>query len=751
MDTVSVTVPDAGDRETSPEVSHLGRYKFLAAAALVVLGVSTAFWAITEWASIGEKGLARPCLPFAAGIGMVLCGSLLNTSWFRLSLWSAIALVGQAATLQLIDAGRRIHFQHYRTIPELLTTEVLPLTLFAVQATIVLFVAAPRWKEVRIWVAEAIGWTRFITLIGFLGLAGAAVTPDVEIYLTSLLIAGVVTLANLLNVYLIASSVPEHSNDQVQAWLRKFLSESGDRIVAPAGLDRFAATVSLSVVVLSGLLSYFVYQAHPHIPDEAQYVFQAKYMAAGQLSVSPPAVPEAFSMYMVPYLEDHWYSIFPPAFPVVLSLGVLAGAVWLVNPLLAGLCILLAHKFFQDLYSRPFARVAVILLACSPWFIFMGMSLMSHMLTLACSLAGAVLLQQSFRRRSITLSLAAGMAAGIVSLIRPLDGLIVTGMLAAWGLWGTGTIASGWLTGAATAVGAVITGAANFAYNKAVTGMWTALPLETYYNKYFWPGASSLGFGQNRGLGWELDAFPGHSPMEAVINTALNVFQLNTELFGWAAGSLAVVGFFIVSGAFTKKDIWALVCIIGVIGAYAFHWYHGGPDLGARYWFICIIPLVALTVRGLEVLSAKRATSRSFDSLISFRLAATVAVLCVITVSSYIPWRAADKYYRYLDAQPGIEALANKTNFGKSLVLVRGSEHPDYQSAWVYNPPNFEGDGPIYARDNGPEIRRRLAQAYPDRVIWIVDGPTISGAGYAIREGPMNGEALVKQDEMTSR
>jgi hypothetical protein len=32
-------------------------------------------------------------------------------------------------------------------------------------------------------------------------------------------------------------------------------------------------------------------------------------------------------------------------------------------------------------------------------------------------------------------------------------------------------------------------------------------------------------------------------------------------------------------------------------------WYHGGPDFGARYWFLCIIPLIALTGRGVEFMA----------------------------------------------------------------------------------------------------------------------------------------------------
>src|SRR3982074_1741694 len=55
-----------------------------------------------------------------AGAG-VLFGFTVGASWSRCGRWLALALAGQAAALQLIDAGTRIHFQHYRLPPEALT------------------------------------------------------------------------------------------------------------------------------------------------------------------------------------------------------------------------------------------------------------------------------------------------------------------------------------------------------------------------------------------------------------------------------------------------------------------------------------------------------------------------------------------------------------------------------------------------------------------------------------------------------
>src|SRR5437763_17120531 len=48
----------------------------------------------------------------AAAVGLIFW--TLRTRWCRAASWVALALCGQAAALQLIDAGVLIHYQHYR-------------------------------------------------------------------------------------------------------------------------------------------------------------------------------------------------------------------------------------------------------------------------------------------------------------------------------------------------------------------------------------------------------------------------------------------------------------------------------------------------------------------------------------------------------------------------------------------------------------------------------------------------------------
>jgi hypothetical protein len=74
-------------------------------------------------------------------------------------------------------------------------------------------------------------------------------------------------------------------------------------------------------------------------------------------------------------------------------------------------------------------------------------------------------------------------------------------------------------------------------------------------------------------------------------------------------------------------------------------------------------------------------------------------------------------------------------------VLVRGQQRPDYASAAVYNPIDLHADAPIYAWDGSPEIRTRLLNAYPDRTVWILDGPSVTRGAFRVAAGPLDSAA----------
>ena len=191
-----------------------------------------------------------------------------------------------------------------------------------------------------------------------------------------------------------------------------------------------------------------------------------------------------------------------------------------------------------------------------------------------------------------------------------------------------------------------------------------------------------------------------------------------------------------------RPDTWMLITIVTVILAHAFYWFSGGPDFGARYWYLILVPCIALSARGLEFVSGRFASTA--DAARPYVLA---LALCAISVLVFTPWRAADKYFHYRTMRPDVRQLARSHEFGRSLVLIRGRRMPDYMSAAPYNPVELGGDSPVYAWDAAADVRRRLLEAYRDRPVWIIDGPSRTGQGFRVVAGPLTPDQALQENQ----
>ena len=119
------------------------------------------------------------------------------------------------------------------------------------------------------------------------------------------------------------------------------------------------------------------------------------------------------------------------------------------------------------------------------------------------------------------------------------------------------------------------------------------------------------------------------------------------------------------------------------------------------------------------------------------RVILAVVFLCAVAAIDYLPWRSIDKYHHYLGMRPDIRQIAARHHFTDELVLVRGERHPDYMSAAIYNPLDLQARQPLFAWDCDAETRKRALEAYPDRKVWLVDGPSITKRGFEVVAGPL--------------
>lgn len=633
----------------------------------------------------------------------------------------------------MILAGQGVNYQHYRPLRDLATMVPVSLAIFIAQCLIVSSGAWFHRRSLRATVMQPFHPLEIITGLLLLLMTGATVSRDSMAYLQELPLAFTVQIVNLVNLIIGAINIPAGVLSKTRDyWKRLSGSET-------AKIDRVVLVSAGMVTVLAAALCILSYQRHPHLKDEVAYYFHARYLATGRLYLPLPPVIQAYNFELMDYDATRWYASPPHGWPLMLALGIILGVPWLVNPVLGGLNIVLIYILVRDLYDRQTARISALLLSFSPWHILLAMSFMTHIAALTFTLLAAIAVSRARRRESLLWAFIGGISTGMVGMIRPLEGMIVAGLTGIWAITG-GSVKRRLTRIGAWAAGCSLIGAAILHYNQTLTGKATTFPIMAWADKYFGPNSNAMGFGPDRGLGWALDPYPGHGIRDVIVNSNLNITALNTELFGWSTGSIIFLMMILLMRKVKGKDYYLLSLLALIFTAHVFYWFSGGPDFGARYWFLMIISCVVLTTRGINEVIERISRSTSDDCQI--RVYVLVGVLCIMSLITFIPWRAVDKYYHYLGMRPDILRLADEHRFGRSLVLIRGRNFPDYSSAAAYNPLDMIGGETIYALDENENIHAELLRKYSDRPIWIVEGPSVTQRGYKIIAGPVSAAKL---------
>ncbi len=656
-------------------------------------------------------------LPLGAAAAALALAVTRRPGWRDAGGWMALALLGQGAALSLVDAGPMVRYQHLWQGAELVAgVRSLAVAVLVLQGLLL----AGRARGVvagALRVARArLGALGSLAVLGAFGITSATLSRELAAYGTELVLATGIQALQAATVLMAAARSPG------APWTP---SDEGPR-------DRLPWLLAAWTVGVSAVLAWFAYQRHVHVPDEVVYLLHARYFAQGLLELPLPPVLAGFDLDLMTVDPDRWFSPVPPGWPAALAVGVALGAPWLVNPVLGGLCVLLTPRVVEAVYGdRRVARTATVLLATSPWFLFMCMNYMTHTLTFAAALTAAWAAGTVVRGGHEAWLVPGGLAIGVVALIRPLEGLIVAGTLGPWVLMSGGVpLGRRVVRTGVLAVGSFVGTAVVFPYNRHFTGRATHFPIMDYTDRVYGVGTNAMGFGPEKGLGWPgLDPFPGHGAIDVLVNGNLNLYQVNVELLGWSVGSILILALLLFGGRMRRGDWMMLWPVALVVGAHAFYWFSGGPDFGARYWYLILLPCLALAARGLqEVAGDEMGGPRSWTA---------AAVLVAGAVLVFVPWRAVDKYHHYRNMRPDVRVLAEERGFGDALVLVRGDRHPDYASAAIYNPLDLRGAGPIYAWDRSAEVRAAVLEAYPDRPVWVVDGPTVTGGGFEVVQGPV--------------
>ena len=652
------------------------------------------------------------------------------SGWGKASGLGLLAAGGQAAALLLIDAPPYAAYQHYADWNQLPARSALALGVLVVQAVTCGILAAGHRDVLRGRMRQLLGW-RGLAALGLLTLAAAVPTESVPRFAREAGLALAIAAIAALNLWLAIRAIPAAAFERLSGWVdRRVTLGEGD--ASPARWDRALPWAAGAwVVLLSAALGFAVFEQLPHIDDSVSYLFQAKYFATGHLTLPAPPDSAAFQMDQTIMDRGRWFAYGFPGWPALLALGVLAGVPWLVNPLLGGLCVLLAHQVVRRSHGRGVANLTCLLMAVSPWFLFMSGEFLGHQAALLWLLLTMLGVQIERERRSGLGALTAGLSLGMLCLTRPLDGVIAAVALAPWVLGFAGAPRLPVRSLALGAFGITAMGLLGLGYNARVTGSLLSTPHRLWMDRAWGTGTDRLGFGADVGnRAWpNVDPLPGHGVADILLNFNKNLFQTNVDLLGWSFGSLVFALVFLLSRHRRPADRYLISLAIAFPAGYSAYWFSGGPDHGARYWYLVLVPLLVLTARGLA------AIARSDRAGPEIRPGAVALLASGIAMTVFVPWRAATKYYRYRGVSGEVRRMAQRYPFGNALVFVRSQDPPDYQSAFNLNPADLGAAVPVYARATDSASMARVIAAFPDRTIWVI-GRSGQGGGFEVLSGP---------------
>ena len=482
------------------------------------------------------------------------------------------------------------------------------------------------------------------------------------------------------------------------------------------------------VFLFTNAFSWVVFEHTPRIHDEIDYVFQARLFASGRLSAPSPCARDFFTF---PHTINNgrWLSMYTPGYPLVLSLGVLVGAPWLVNPLLAALCVFLFYALGLELYGRATGVLAAVLGAASIWFLLLSSSFMNHTCSLFFASLFLLFLVRSVRTPSVGNGLLAGIGLGAMAIIRPYNALIFSFPFLAYYAWKSlpeWKARAGNILAAAGATVAFLVGLG--VYNQLTTGS----PFQTGYAVVF--GDTIFpGFGRTGLPGTEFHWLQG---AENILNY---LKALNRDLFGWPLTSLwALVPLLFVQrpAAERRKDLLLASGIVSMLVGLFFFW---GTlvVLGPRLMFETVVLLVLLSAQGILTFIDAVAANREVSV---HKVRAWTAALLVLFVAHgffvrFPRWiwpkdsgHPLDTIGKdFLGASPAIGRTLRTLGLGRAVVFMRILTSPSrfypagvWSSGFLFNDPDLKAEI-IYALDQGAD-NVRLMDCHPDRRFFVYLG-----------------------------
>jgi hypothetical protein len=478
------------------------------------------------------------------------------------------------------------------------------------------------------------------------------------------------------------------------------------------------------VFVAANVVSGKVFHHIPHIQDTVAQLFQARLFAQGRLFVASPPYPQFFDIPQI-INNGHWYSQYPFGHPLLLMLGVLVGAPWIINPLLGALSAVVIYYVGREIYDEALARVGIVLATLSPYLLFMSSEFMSHSSALLFAALFLLFYARAMDlrrdpgsggkratdggRRITVLAALAGLSMGVVADIRPFTGLL---LVAPFALDAGVRLLRDWrrywrrvavMIGAGAVMVALL-----LLYNYLTNGD----PLRFGY-VVKWGKGHEIGFGHS---GWGQP----YTLARALVGNSIELYGLNRYLFEFPIPSLAFIILLFAAGTRKRWD-WLLVgTVVSLTVGYFFYWWHS-ILFGPRWQYEALPALVLLTARGMRAIPGFLETTLQ-TPIPRERVRRWLGKLLFVCYASMLVVAMPARIGYYLRYGFGIlhttMATIGKANVHNAIVFTG-----KYEETFLQNsiPP---GGDIVYARDLGP-LNLLLTRQFPARACYLAQRDTL--------------------------
>ena len=493
---------------------------------------------------------------------------------------------------------------------------------------------------------------------------------------------------------------------------------------------------ALFVFVFTNLFSYFIFDHTPHVHDEIDYVFQAKIFKSGRLYAPSPCEKEFFDFaHMIN--NGKWYSQYTPGHPLLLLLGLLIHAPWLINPFLAALSIILFYLLGKEIFNNQIGVLAAVLGAISIWFLLMSSTMLSHTSCLFFTSLFLLFFFRSIKKPSVLNGLFAGIGLGMAFLIRPFSAVLISIPFLIYFVFVLLKDFRKRIKNAlvlALAIFAFIS--VLLIYNQITNGH----PLRMGY---------IVSHGEEHGIGFGRKGYTDipHTPFLGLTKIGESMQEINKNLFGWPLSSflaiLPLLWIARVGPGYRKKDLLLAAGFISLSAGLYFYW---GIQIfiGARMYFETIPILLLLSAHGIsEIPQLVSSKWKKFDRLKVKKV--TAGILIIFTVYAFsvsFPrwiWPPDNEWNYFTFAENFCRTSPNINNTLKPLLLEKSvvilkflyfpfdfePQHWWWGSGFQYNDPQLKGNI-IYAHNRDNE-NIRLFDCFPERNFYLYLGTLNKG------------------------